>query len=501
MLRLTVRSPVGALSLESEKTELVIGRRDGVDLRIEDPASSRNHCILRLEGKRVQLIDLGSQNGVLFGGRRVTEAVLGAGDSFQIGQTVITVDAVPGSGLELEQTDAGTRPVTLAAPVPKNVAPDFAREVKQMLARTPWYITSLLVHVIALVVLDLVPFSVRREWPHPPIQASRADDIPDADTSLDDMPEPEFEKPDDVLDDALDEPEDAGNPPAQATPEDAVDSNDESSPDHIGMNRSLTTPIPPLNTKPKVKQAGKPVDKSNLAREHGAVRDIVEKGNGRGLRNIRGQDGSRIIVVKGDFDKMENVLDLYKIKYTLVDRDQFLRGSYKRAYALFVNCARKPLGRKANRLKTKVQRMVRGQGVWLATSDWSVEPYLTDGWPGHVTKLERPTHRQPDTTITVEPAQMSPLLAGVFGRRAQTRWWLEESSVFFKVSKRATVLIRSPDAKDRYGASAVAFEFRDGRGRVLHLLGHFWQEDGNVAGLVAMHKLILNYLVERFNPG
>ena len=176
MLRLTVRSPAGVLSLESDKTELVIGRREGVDIRIDDPASSRNHCILRLEGKRIQLIDLGSQNGVHFAGRQVTEAVLGAGDSFRIGQTTITVEAVPGSGLVLE--DASKRKVTLAAPVPTNAAPDFEREVKQMLARTPWYIGSLIVHVIALIVLDLVPFSVRKEWPHAPIQASKANDIP-----------------------------------------------------------------------------------------------------------------------------------------------------------------------------------------------------------------------------------------------------------------------------------------------------------------------------------
>jgi hypothetical protein len=29
-------------------------------------------------------------------------------------------------------------------------------------------------------------------------------------------------------------------------------------------------------------------------------------------------------------------------------------------------------------------------------------------------------------------------------------------------------------------------------------LGHFWQEDGNLAGLVAMHRLVLNFLQEKF---
>ena len=511
MLRINISSSAGERTVESDRTELVLGRGEGVDVLIDDPAASRNHCALRVREGRLQLIDLGSQNGVHLGERRVSDARLRAGDNFRIGKTTITVTSLPGatdagpgrsaaaSGLALQGGTAAPPPGTTgpAAPIPHGARHDFAREIRRTLARTPWYITSLIVHLIALFLLSTVPYTVKTEWPNATIKAARSNDLPALDTDIEEVQPPELERPEEILDDRLDDEGSAEEAPAQA----GIDSPDRSTlPSTIGTRNNFRLPSP-LHVKPKVKQPGKRVDTTNIGREHGTVRDIVERGTGTGLRNLRAQNGERIVVVRGDFDKMENILDLYQIKYTLIDRDRFLKGSFPKAYVVCINCARKPLGRRANRLASRVQRMVRGKGVWLITSDWSVEPYLTLGWPGHVTKIERLKRRQADTTITVTPAHQSPLLAGVFGRRSQTRWWLEESSVFFRCSKRANVLIRSDDMFERYGARDVCFDFRDARGRVLHLLGHFWQEDGNVAGLVAMHKLILNFLIERFSPG
>ena len=47
MLRLTITTPAGRAKVESNKTELLIGRREGSDLQLEDPGASRNHCDLR----------------------------------------------------------------------------------------------------------------------------------------------------------------------------------------------------------------------------------------------------------------------------------------------------------------------------------------------------------------------------------------------------------------------------------------------------------------------
>ena len=87
----------------------------------------------------------------------------------------------------------------------------------------------------------------------------------------------------------------------------------------------------------------------------------------------------------------------------------------------------------------------------------------------------------------------------MFDRQAKSDWWLEETSTFFKVTPgRTNILVVSDEMDKRYGTSTVAFDFTVNRGRVVHLLGHFYQKDGNRMGLVGMHRLIINLIRERF---
>jgi hypothetical protein len=210
----------------------------------------------------------------------------------------------------------------------------------------------------------------------------------------------------------------------------------------------------------------------------------------------QGIPADRILVVEGDFDKMELILDKYGIKYTLLPRERLLQKKFPRAQLLCLNCSRKPGADKAKLVATVKDFVERGG--WLITSDWALDPYLTEGFPGKVRRLEMKRH-QPDTTVAVSAATLtSPLLQGVFGRGAATQWWLEETSTLFRPEAGVDVLVTSSQLEQGWGASAVVIEFRAGSGRVLHLLGHFYQKDGNQVGLVAMDNLILNYLVERF---
>ena len=68
----------------------VIGRGVDVDVRIEDPGVSRQHAEVRLhpdDREVVLVVDLGSTNGVLVGGRRVPQAELHAGEAVVLGTT------------------------------------------------------------------------------------------------------------------------------------------------------------------------------------------------------------------------------------------------------------------------------------------------------------------------------------------------------------------------------------------------------------------------------
>ena len=90
---------------------VVIGRGSEADLRINDPGISRRHAQLAVTvggaesggGTEVTVHDLGSTNGVILNGQRVSDGHVGDGSHIQLGNTVIVVritDSVSGSGFE-----------------------------------------------------------------------------------------------------------------------------------------------------------------------------------------------------------------------------------------------------------------------------------------------------------------------------------------------------------------------------------------------------------------
>jgi hypothetical protein len=79
---------------------LVIGRGSDADLRINDPGISRRHAQIRVNaaGPQVQIdiVDLGSTNGIVVNGQRVQQAVLQEGARIEIGSTRMLVHAPTG---------------------------------------------------------------------------------------------------------------------------------------------------------------------------------------------------------------------------------------------------------------------------------------------------------------------------------------------------------------------------------------------------------------------
>jgi hypothetical protein len=79
---------------------LVIGRGSEADLRINDPGISRSHAQIRVTGSapslQVDIVDLGSTNGILVNGQKVRHAVLGEGSRIEIGSTRMLVHAPAG---------------------------------------------------------------------------------------------------------------------------------------------------------------------------------------------------------------------------------------------------------------------------------------------------------------------------------------------------------------------------------------------------------------------
>lgn len=75
----------------------VLGRREDCDLRIPLSDISRKHCRVIRSGQSVRIEDLGSSNGTLCNGERITSVELQAGDVLGVGPVtfVVQIDGVP----------------------------------------------------------------------------------------------------------------------------------------------------------------------------------------------------------------------------------------------------------------------------------------------------------------------------------------------------------------------------------------------------------------------
>src|ERR1041385_1999344 len=75
------RYPIG-------ETEVVMGRSDRCDIRLDDDRVSSRHAELVRRGGRYRIYDLGSSNGTLVNAQRIDEIDLRDGDLIQVGYTV-----------------------------------------------------------------------------------------------------------------------------------------------------------------------------------------------------------------------------------------------------------------------------------------------------------------------------------------------------------------------------------------------------------------------------
>lgn len=75
---------------------IVIGRGSEADLRVNDPGISRRHAEIRVSGDSVEIVDLGSTNGITVDGRKVRQAPVVAGTRIEVGSTRMLVHAPSG---------------------------------------------------------------------------------------------------------------------------------------------------------------------------------------------------------------------------------------------------------------------------------------------------------------------------------------------------------------------------------------------------------------------
>lgn len=93
MATLVVTEGPGAGKSYPVERPLILGREKGVDLQVVDIAASREHAKVFTQDGDWFVIDLGSRNGTLVNGSKISRWLLGHGDVIKIGKTSIRFDA------------------------------------------------------------------------------------------------------------------------------------------------------------------------------------------------------------------------------------------------------------------------------------------------------------------------------------------------------------------------------------------------------------------------
>jgi Inner membrane component of T3SS, cytoplasmic domain len=76
------------------KPRTIVGRQ-GADVPLNDPEISRQHCMIEVRDRNLNLRDLDSTNGTFFDEERARAAVLMDGSEFRIGSSLIRVSFLP----------------------------------------------------------------------------------------------------------------------------------------------------------------------------------------------------------------------------------------------------------------------------------------------------------------------------------------------------------------------------------------------------------------------
>jgi DNA-binding NtrC family response regulator len=126
---LDVGTPEGSLTVElPPDRSLVIGSSRTVDVRVHDRAVSARHCEVRVRAQGIEVVDLGSRNGLYVGAARLPSALLiEDGASFVIGSTSITARALT----DREPSSAPAAPGMIgSSPAMRRVAEALARHAR-----------------------------------------------------------------------------------------------------------------------------------------------------------------------------------------------------------------------------------------------------------------------------------------------------------------------------------------------------------------------------------
>ena len=178
---------------------------------------------------------------------------------------------------------------------------------------------------------------------------------------------------------------------------------------------------------------------------------------------------SEVIVSIGVHDNIEQVFNGIGLKHNLINPQQFEKIDLDPDQIIFINCPGNVTSKGLRNLVTFVEK-----GGFLFTTDWALRHVIEPGFPGYIKYNNRPTN---DEVVRVDIlAEEDPFLQSLIGPNDDPQWWLEGSSYPIEIlnHKEVDILIKSKEIEKKYGESAVFVTFDYGKGKIYHMISHFY---------------------------
>ncbi len=202
---------------------------------------------------------------------------------------------------------------------------------------------------------------------------------------------------------------------------------------------------------------------------HELLRDRLKDRAPEILRELDEISEADVIVTRGKYDYIENVLQQAGTPHTLLDPGQIDDANLRPDQIVFVNCPGEFNPKGIRNLVNFVD-----QGGFLFTTDWALKHVLERAFPGVVEYNQNSTR---DAVVRVEVLDKEdPFLASIMDSEDDPQWWLEGCSYPIRIldADRVRVLVASRELGERYGESPVFITFDHGAGRVYHMISHFY---------------------------
>lgn len=199
------------------------------------------------------------------------------------------------------------------------------------------------------------------------------------------------------------------------------------------------------------------------------IRDRLEDKDKEAAKDLDKIKDNEVIVARGAYDFIERVFEKMDMAHKVVEPSAFDAFGPSPEQIVFLNC---PGHVGSDGVKNLVEFVENGG--FLFTTDWALKHVIEPGFPGTLRYNGRATG---DEVVRVEiDAKEDPFLQSLISEEDDPQWWIEGSSYPIEILEKdkVEVLVQSKEVKERYGESPVFTSFDYGRGKVYHMISHFY---------------------------